>query len=70
MGVYVLHHVHEFEDGEENVKMIGVYSTQEQAELAVQRMRLQPGFCDTPDGFTIDCYPLDEDNWAEGYITV
>lgn len=70
MDVYVLHHVHEFGDGEEDVKMIGVYSTQEQAEAAVGRMRLQPGFSDAPEGFSIDRYPLDQDNWAEGYVTV
>jgi len=70
MDVYVLQHVHEFEDGEEDVKMIGVYSTQEQAELAVRRMRLQPGFSDTPEGFCIDRYPLDRDHWPEGYVTV
>ncbi len=70
MDVYVLQHVHEFKDGEEDVKMIGVYSTQEQAEAAVGRMRLQPGFSDTPKGFCIDRYPLDQDHWSEGYITV
>ncbi len=70
MDVYVLQHVHDLGDGEEDVKMIGVYSTHEQAELAVERVRLQPGFCDAPDAFCIDLYPLDKDNWEEGYITV
>lgn len=28
------------------------------------------GFCDTLDGFCIDRYPLDEDQWTEGYFTV
>jgi len=31
---------------------------------------LKPGFCDTTEGFSIDPYTLDEDNWTEGYVTV
>jgi len=70
MDVFVLQHVHELSDGEEDVKMIGVYSTHEQAELAVARCRTLPGFHDAPDGFCIDRYALDEDHWTEGYVTV
>ena len=70
MDVFVLQHVHELSDGEEDVKMIGVYSTHEQAELAVVRSRTLPGFHDAPDGFCIDRYVLDEDHWTEGYVTV
>lgn len=70
MDVFVLQHIHEFEDGAEEVKMIGVYSSQESAEQAVQRLVLQAGFCDTPEGFHIDRYRLDKDHWTEGYVTV
>ena len=69
-AVFVVQHVHEFDDEAEDVKMIGVYSTQEQAEQAVARLRSREGFCDTPDGFHISRYPLDVDHWTEGYITV
>jgi len=44
MDVFVLQHVHKFEDGDEDVKMIGVYSTQAMAERAVKQMVLQAGF--------------------------
>jgi hypothetical protein len=70
MEVFVLQHVHILDDGEEDVKMIGVYSTHEQAASAIERLSTQPGFCDLPEGFEIDPYVLDEDNWAEGYVTV
>ena len=69
MGLFVVQHAHELEDGEDEVKMIGVYSTRENAESAVERLRLQPGFRDTPEGFCIDDYPVDKDHWAEGYVT-
>ena len=68
--VYVVEHLHIIDDDEENVKMIGVYSTEQLAQEAVERLRLQPGFCDAQDGFNIDRYKLDEDNWTEGYVTI
>jgi hypothetical protein len=70
MDVYVLQHVHALGDDDEDVKMIGVYSSHASAEAAVERLRRQPGFCDAPDGFCIDRYPFDKDHWAEGYMTV
>ncbi len=70
MNVFVVQHVHEMEDSEEDVKMIGVYSTQGTAEQAVARLQLQPGFSDVPEGFCIDRYSLDEDHWTEGYVTL
>jgi hypothetical protein len=53
-----------------HVKLIGVYSTHDAAPRAVDRLRLRPGFCDAPDGFTIDPFTMDEDNWQDGYITL
>ena len=37
-SVWLLHHVHEFEDGHEDGKLIGVFATREEAESA-QRAR-------------------------------
>ena len=68
--VFVVEHLHVQDDGEESPKLIGVYSSKENAEKAVSRMKLLPGFGDTPDGFTIDTYTLDEDNWESGYVTI
>ncbi len=70
MEVFLVHHVHEFADGEEDVKLIGVYSTRDEAEHAVDRARVLPGFCDAPNGFNIERYPVDKDAWIDGYITV
>jgi hypothetical protein len=70
--VFILHHVHEIDDGHEEVKLIGVYSTQANAEAAMTSVRDQPGFCDVPEGFSIDEYRLDptRPGWEEGYVTV
>jgi hypothetical protein len=68
--VYVLQHVHSLEDGEEDVKFIGVYSSRENAEAAIIRLGQAPGFADALDGFYIDEYQVDKDQWVEGYSTL
>jgi hypothetical protein len=68
--VFVVQHVHTHDDGVEDVKLIGVYSSRENAQMAVTRLSRQPGFADAPDGFHVDEYRVDQDQWAEGYATV
>ena len=65
--VYVLHHVRSDDVYADHPKLIGVYSSLSRAEAATNRLRDAPGFCDHPDGFTIDPYPTDEDHWREGF---
>lgn len=69
-SVFVLQHVHSQDDGAEDVKFIGVYSSREKAREAVTRLARLPGFADDPDGFHIDEYCVDQDHWAEGFVTV
>lgn len=69
-NVFVLQHVRDTDDGSEDVKFIGVYSSRELAKSAEQRLRRLPGFRDEPAGFHIDEYPLDQDHWSEGYAVV
>jgi hypothetical protein len=70
MDVFVVHHVHELEDESEDVKLIGIYSSEGAAHSAVERLRRQPGFSDTPDGFNVERYGVDEDHWIAGFIRV
>jgi len=69
-SVFVLQHVHSREDGVEDVKFIGVYSSHEKAAAAVARLNCLPGFSDASDGFHVDEYRVDQDHWAEGYMVV
>jgi hypothetical protein len=80
-SVFTLQHLHVFPDGQECNKFIGVYSNEVSAKAAVERLKIQPGFCDHPkiidplledyiSGFYIDEYSIDKDHWAEGYVTV
>ena len=68
-SAFVLHHVHEMDDGDEDVKFIGVYSSRQKAQEAVARLVTRPGFAAAPDGFHIEEYQLDQDHWTEGYIS-
>lgn len=78
--VVVVQHVRVRPDGSEDVKLIGVYRTAEAAHAAVERLRIQPGFGDSPrvlspsvddagSGFSVDEYPLDQDHWTTGFFT-
>lgn len=68
--VFVVQHVHQLAGDNEDVKFIGVYATEEKARAAIARLTTQPGFSSVPDGFSIDEYELDKDNWQEGFVTV
>jgi len=70
MKVFLLQHVHRLGDSEnpvEDVKIIGIYSTEENACKARDRLRTKPGFSSDVDAFFIDQYELDEDHWLGGY---
>lgn len=79
--VFVLQHLHLLNGDEDDVKLLGVYSSRTSAVEAVERFRQLPGFRDKPDmanpslpgpaeGFSIDEYELDQDGWEEGFIAV
>lgn len=64
--VYILHHSYEME-GQEQTKLIGVYTSAGEAEAAVARLKNQPGFKDRPDDFIYEAYELNKDHWTEGF---
>ncbi|QOL20183.1 DUF7336 domain-containing protein [Candidatus Bodocaedibacter vickermanii] len=71
---YVYRLTHEIDITEEPEKDdwvdIGVYSTQEKAEKALEKYKKLARFTDYQDGFNIDKYKINEDNWTSGYATV
>ena len=79
--VFVLQHLHRRSNGEDDVKLIGVYRSSASALAAVERLKVERGFCDQPSlidalsddevsGFYIDECELDKDHWTEGFVTV
>ena len=66
MTLYVLRHVHTFDDGSQDVKLIGVYSSRKRAKQAVSRVKEEPGFRDAVEGFRIRRFTLDPEQTLVG----
>lgn len=69
-SVFLLWHVHEIPDQDDDEKLIGVYRTEADAQAAIIRLKEQPGFSETSEGFLIDKYQLNQDHWTEGFVTI
>jgi hypothetical protein len=69
-SVFVLTHIREITDGQEDLKFIGVYSNHEEAALAASRVAKRTRFCDAVAGIHIQEYELNKDHWVEGYVSV
>jgi len=67
---YLLQHSYEDDDGCEETKIIGIFSTEEKAKEVAQVYRTIEGFSRYPDCFFIDAYELDKQFWTEGFITI
>lgn len=67
--VYLLYHIRDEDTDDEDVKMIGIYSSAELAEQAKERGQDKPGFVDFPEGFSIFPCKLNRDGWVDGFIT-
>ena len=68
--VFLMWYVHTFESGDEDEMLIGVYSSEEEAQAARARLANKPGFSRNLDGFLIEAYELNKDHWTEGFVTV
>ena len=80
----MVEHLHILYDDVEDIKFLGVFSTKEKAEKAIQMLSKQPGFKDFPkiiddndiendviEGFYIIKVVVDEiAEWKEGFTTV
>lgn len=66
-SAFLLGHVHEMDFDRENIKIIGIFSTKDEAENAKNALSILPGFKDYPDGFFIDEYRINEINWVDGF---
>lgn len=68
MAVYLVQHEHGHEDGSSDVKVIGIYATEQDATEACDRLRHLEGFRDHADGFSIDVYEVGRDHWTAGFV--
>lgn len=68
--VYVLQHSYELENGYDEIKFLGVFSSFQKAESAIVEYKKLPGFQEHPNDFCIDKYEIDKKHWTEGFFTV
>jgi hypothetical protein len=68
--IWLLEHVHEFADGSEDVKLIGVFESRAEGEAAQASVANQPGFLENPEGFHLTEHHLGVVCWSEGFVTV
>jgi hypothetical protein len=61
MDVYVLWYARPLPNGFWTGMNIGYYSSLKRLEEARERLRQRPGFRDFPNGFSLNCYRLDEE---------
>ncbi|PHI30905.1 hypothetical protein [Budvicia aquatica] len=66
--VFMLYHIRNEDSDDEDIKLIGIYTSYELAKSAQMRVQDKPGFIDYPDGFSIIENPLDCDGWVDGFV--
>lgn len=65
---FLLQHSYATDDCEET-KTIGIFSSNEKAQEAVEILKIQNGFKKFPDCFFIDEYDLDKFSWQDGFYS-
>ncbi|MEV6073325.1 hypothetical protein AB0L82_42840 [Nocardia sp. NPDC052001] len=58
-----------WDEKEDEIKLLGVYSSEQRAQERILQARTLPGFEDEPDCFHIDRTRVDRDHWTSGYFT-
>jgi hypothetical protein len=67
---WALWHRYVDEWGVRQEKLVGTYTSRENAERGMALVRDQPGFCDHPDGFVIEEGTIDQTNMPNGFVTI
>jgi len=65
--VHLLWYVREREQEEDIELLIGVYESVQDANAAIERLRIKAGFADFPQGFEIATYEINKDHWTDGF---
>lgn len=66
MKIYLLTHFRN-EEELDGFKTIGLFSSEEKAQEAIERLRPLPGFRDYPQNFNIAGYEVDKIFWVGGF---
>ncbi|HEY1463006.1 MAG TPA: hypothetical protein VGF44_06280 [Terriglobales bacterium] len=67
-NVYLLWFVQEIENCDDCELLIGVYTSETEANAAIGRVKDQKGFVEFPEGFQVHPHKLNQDHWTQGFI--
>jgi hypothetical protein len=56
------------QDGDD-LKLLGVFFSEERADACVARARVLPGVRDEPDCFLVAAHAVDQEEWTERYVS-
>jgi hypothetical protein len=65
--VFVVMHELPYDDGHEDTRMIGIFSTARRARDAVRKVHNKPGFRQYKRGFDVSKCLVDHPQWTEGF---
>ena len=60
----------DFDECRDDMKLIGIYSSERLAKEAISRTQVRRGFSEEPRCFLVQEHVVDEDNWTDGFVTV
>ena len=69
MTIFIVYGIREQQDADDEVRIIGVYSSSERAWSAIDDLPSQQEFLGKGWSFEVDQCELDKDYWTEGFIT-
>jgi hypothetical protein len=65
-SVFVLHHIARV-GKDEDVKLLGIYRTKQDAEVAIAKLKDKPGFRDPGGEWSCVEFELGKIHWSEGF---
>ena len=68
--IYFLYYVYEFEDGHDDIRLLGVFSSKEKANIALKNIKKNPNYKKIKNLFSIHQIIIDKLGWTEGYVRV
>ena len=68
--IYFLDYVYEFEDGHDDIKLLGVFSSKENAKLALEKIKANPEYKKIAKYIVISKGTMERVGWEEGYFTI
>ena len=66
--VFLLEHIAGQGTLNEDVKTIGIFSSDEKAQSAIERLKVVDGFSAFPEAFIVSRKRLDQISWEEGFV--